>query len=200
MFIRNSKPIKLVGYRESSLTQEMLFLSHEATDDVTIIEPQEFRRSLYKDDFQYIVSFGLDLKERHDVCLEVDECDIASYVHSTAYVADTAEIGDGTCIGPFSTVMQGASIGKHSILETYCLISHYTHLGNNCILHSGTMLAGKSNIGNNVMFNFRSGATNKLEICDNTVIGAFSNVTKNIEKPGMYVGSPARCIKTFDGV
>jgi UDP-3-O-[3-hydroxymyristoyl] glucosamine N-acyltransferase len=198
MFIRNEKPIKLIGYTESSLTQEMLFLSHEAADDVTIIEPKEFKNSNNKDDFQYIVSFGLDLKERAEVCLEVDKYDVASYVHRTAYVATTAKIGKGTCVGPFSTVMQDASIGQHSILETYCLISHYTQLGDNCILHSGTMLAGKSTIGNNVMFNFKSGATNKLKICDNAVIGAFSNVTKNIEKAGMYVGSPARCIKAFE--
>lgn len=197
MFIRNNKPIKLIGYRESSLTQEMLFLSREVADDVDIIEPREFHHSIYKDDFQYIVSFGLDLKERAEMCEAVDAHDVASYVHSTAYVADTAEIGDGTCVGPFSSVMQGASIGKHSILETYCLISHYTHLGNNCILHSGTMLAGKSTIGNNVMFNFRSGATNKLNVVDNVVVGAFSNLTKDADKPGMYVGSPARCIKAF---
>lgn len=198
MFIRNNKPIKLIGYNESSLTQEMLFLSHEAASDVSITEPNEFKKSLHKDDFQYIVSFGLDLSERNDIIQEIDEYDVASYIHKTAYVASTAQIGIGTCVGPFSTVMQDAKIGKHSILETYCLISHYTELGDNCILHSGTMLAGKSKIGNNVMFNFRSSASNKLNICDNTVIGAFSNVTKDILEPGMYVGSPARCVRKFN--
>ena len=158
---------------------------------------KKFMVKFYKDDFQYFIGFALDLKEREQTIDLLDEydSDCVTFIHETASVHEGAIIGKGSCVANFSTVMQGAVLGKHCFVETYCLISHNTTVGNNCMLHSGTMIAGKTNIGKNCMFNFRSGVMNKLDICDNTVVGAFSNVTKNIDTPGVYVGTPARKLR-----
>ena len=51
-------------------------------------------------------------------------------------------------------------------------------------------------IGNNVSIG--SNATIlPVSLCDNTVIGAGSVVTKNITKPGIYAGNPAKLIRTL---
>ena len=51
----------------------------------------------------------------------------------------------------------------------------------------------KTNIGDNVSIG--SNATIlPVSICANTVIGAGSVVTKDITRPGKYVGNPARLI------
>lgn len=51
-----------------------------------------------------------------------------------------------------------------------------------------------TNIGNNVSIG--SNATiMPVSICDNVVIGAGSVVTKNIDRPGIYVGNPAKFLK-----
>lgn len=196
MFINNnSKPILLIGYKESSLTQEMLYLAHEADDTVETISPENFKNLKNKQEYQFIVSFGLDLDERNEIVEIAKDYDVPSYVHSTSYVADKKSIGRGTCVGPFSTVMQSASVGDHTIIETYCLISHYTRIGDNCIIHAGTKIAGKTEIGNNVMLNFNSTVINKLKVKDYTVLGASSTLTKSVETPGIYVGTPARLLK-----
>jgi UDP-3-O-[3-hydroxymyristoyl] glucosamine N-acyltransferase len=196
--IKNEKPLKIIGYSESMLTQDSMYYGKNfVNDDVSIMTPQEFKKLQSKDDFQYFIGFALDLKEREQTIDLLDEydSDCVTFIHETASVHEGAVIGKGSCVANFSTIMQGAVLGKHCFVETYCLVSHNTTIGDNCMLHSGTMIAGKTNIGKNCMFNFRSGIMNKLDICDNTVVGAFSNVTKDINTPGVYVGTPARKLK-----
>ena len=198
MMIKNKKPLKIIGYSESMLTQDSMYYGKNfVNEDISIMTPDEFKNLQSKDDFQYFIGFALDLKEREQTIDLLDEydSDCVTFIHETASVHEGAVIGKGSCVANFSTVMQGAVLGKHCFVETYCLISHNTTVGNNCMLHSGTMIAGKTTIGKNCMFNFRSGVMNKLDICDNTVIGAFSNVTKNIDTPGVYVGTPARKLR-----
>ena len=198
MMIKNEKPLKIIGYSESMLTQDSMYYGKNfVNEDISIMTPDEFKNLQSKDDFQYFIGFALDLKEREQTIDLLDEydSDCVTFIHETASVHEGAVIGKGSCVANFSTVMQGAVLGKHCFVETYCLISHNTTVGNNCMLHSGTMIAGKTTIGKNCMFNFRSGVMNKLDICDNTVVGAFSNVTKNIDNPGVYVGTPARKLR-----
>ena len=198
MLIKNDKPLKIIGYDQSMLTQDSMFYGKNfVNEDCSILSPQEFKQLQSKDDFQYFIGFALDLHERSEIIDLLDEynCDCVTYIHETAVIHEGAVIGKGSCVANFSTVMQGAVVGKHCFIETYCLVSHGVNLGDNCMLHSGTMIAGKTNVGKNCMFNFRSGVINKIDICDNVIVGAFSNVTKPIETPGVYVGSPARKIK-----
>jgi acetyltransferase-like isoleucine patch superfamily enzyme len=37
-----------------------------------------------------------------------------------------------------------------------------------------------------------------VNICDNVVVGAGAVVTKDITKPGIYVGNPARLLRPLD--
>ena len=198
MLIKNEKPLKIIGYDQSILTQDSMFYGKNfVNEDCSIMSPEEFKLLINKDDFQYFVGFALNLKEREQTIDLLDEydSDCVTYVHDSAVIHEGATIGKGSCVANFSTVMQGAVLGDHCFVETYCLISHNTTVGNNCMFHSGSMVAGKTTIGKNCMFNFKAGAINNIEICDNVTIGAFSNATKSITKEGVYVGTPARFLK-----
>ena len=52
-------------------------------------------------------------------------------------------------------------------------------------------------IGNNVLIGSNSTIL-PVTICDNVVIGAGAVVTKNINKPGVYFGNPAKYKKNLD--
>ena len=45
------------------------------------------------------------------------------------------------------------------------------------------------------MFMFKSSVLNRLKITDNVTLGSFSNLTKNADKQGRYVGTIARFVK-----
>lgn len=198
MLLANDKPICLIGFEQSTITQEAyFFLSQEFTGRFVTISPDEFLALDNKQQYQYFVAFTLDVRKRMDVIdvIESMNLDCIRYMHDTCvcYTKDPTEIlGHGSFVSPFSTLLRDSHVGRHCIIETYCLLSHYSTLGDNVILHSGTLIAGKTIIGANSVFNFKSGALNGLTICGDIEVGGSSTITKSIELPGYYVGSPAR--------
>lgn len=197
MIIENAKPIKIIGYSESSMTDGCLnFFYLESKNTIEIITPTNFLKLQNKSEYQYSVGFSLDMNLRKIVCDEIDklELDCITYIHDTCVVFDNCKIGRGVSIGPFSTILYHANIQNHCFIESYCLISHHVELGNNCIIHVGTLIAGKTNVGENCTFGFKSGIINNVNITNNVTLGAFSNITKNVTKSGRYVGTIARYV------
>lgn len=200
MLVCNNKPICLIGYPNSTLTQEaQYFMGQETDNQFVILSPEEFEALEDKSQYQYTVAFALDLEKRKYIIDIVDRMnlDCTKYVHnSVAKYVENVDllVGRGTFVAPYSSILLGAKLGNHCIVETYCLISHYVELGNNVILHSGTMIAGRTTIGDNSMFNFKSSVLNRLTVCSEIEVGAASTVTKSIDQPGFYVGTPARRI------
>lgn len=206
MLYANNKTLCLIGFAESTITQEAeFFLTQEFNGNIITMSPDEFIALDNKTLYQYFVAFTLDTEQRIKVIdiIKQQDLDCIRYMHDSCvcYTKDLTKIlGKGSFVSPFSTLLKDSCVGEHCIIETYCLVSHYCNIGDNTLLHSGTMIAGKTTIGPNTVFNFKSGALNALDICGNIEVGASSVLTKNIEIPGYYVGSPARRIgerKTF---
>lgn len=197
MIIENAKPLKIIGYSKSSMTDGCLnFFSLESKNTIEIITPENFLNLDGKNNYQYFVGFSLDMNLRKIVCDEIDklELDCITYIHDTCVVFDNCKIGRGVFIGPFSTVLYHSKIENHCLIETNCLIAHHVNLGKNCIIHVGTLIAGKTNVGENCTFGFKSGIINNVNITNNVTLGAFSNITKHITKSGRYVGTIARYV------
>lgn len=201
MLIANKlKPIVLIGFSESTITQEAKhWVMQEFVGEIKIMSPDEFLKSNNKNEYQFIIAFTLDTALRKKIInvIKQESLDCITYVHDSVICYDKIEnvIGKGSFVAPCSTILLGAKLGEHCIVETYCLISHYAELEENVILHSGTMIAGKTKIGKNSMFNFKSAALNALSIGADIEIGAASTVTKDISEPGVYIGTPARRLR-----
>ena len=120
-------------------------------------------------------------------------------------------IGDKSFIGPFVEIQRDASIGSYTKIQSHSFICELVTIGDHCFIGHGVMFindlfqdggpaAGdktkwmSTTIGSHVSIG--SNATIlPVTICDHVVIGAGSVVTKNIEKPGIYAGNPARLIR-----
>ena len=195
MIIANNKPIKIIGYAESSMTQE--FVNEiTKTHTVEIIQPDDFLLLPNQDDYQYIISVSYDLEERKKIIEYVNRqnLDLITVISDRSLVGTTpnAIIHPGTFIFPFCNISLGVKIGRHCIIGSYSLLGHYSQLGNNCIIRPGVMVTGKSTVGNNCTINTRSTITNNSTVADNVEIMAFTNVIKNIVESGKYIGSTAR--------
>jgi acyl-[acyl carrier protein]--UDP-N-acetylglucosamine O-acyltransferase len=202
---KSNKPLCVIGIAQSTITQEGLyFFPKYWKGEIILRTPEEFIEMSNKDDYQYLVFFTLDVEKRIKIInlIENMKLDCFSVIHETVVIYKDLQttpidelleiVGHGTVISPYSTVLINSKIGKHCLIETYCLVSHYVELGDNVILHSGTMIAGRTKIGENSVFNFKSSALNALSICAGTEVGAMSNVTKDITVPGRYIGTIAR--------
>ena len=116
-------------------------------------------------------------------------------------------IGPHTKIGPFVEIQKGAIIGSncniqsHSFICTYVMIGHFCFIGHGVMFTNDTFKIGKPDpnptnwketlVSSNVTIG--SGVTLlPVYICPDVVIGAGSVVTKDITKPGIYLGNPAK--------
>lgn len=122
-------------------------------------------------------------------------------------------IGNNAFIGPFTEVQKDVIIGDDCRIQSHSFICELVTIGNSCFIAHGVMFVNdlfsiggpaagnkdlwkSTKIGNNVSIG--SNATIlPVEICDNVVIGAGAVVTKNITKPGIYAGNPARFIRAI---
>ena len=62
MFIKNQKIIKIIGYPESSMTEEYCqVFSKEGLFDFDVILPEDFISLSNKNEYQYIIAFWMDM-------------------------------------------------------------------------------------------------------------------------------------------
>jgi UDP-3-O-[3-hydroxymyristoyl] glucosamine N-acyltransferase len=197
MIIENNKPIRIIGYSQSSLTDGALqWFSLESKNEIEIITPEVFLELKNKSDYQYFVGFSLDMNLRKVVCDIIDDLklDCVTYIHDSCVVFDTCKIGKGVFIASFTSVLYHAIVADHCWIECNCLIAHHVEVDKGCIIHIGSLIAGRTKIGEYCTLGMKSSTINTITITDHVTVGAFSNVTKDIIKPGKYVGSIARYI------
>ena len=120
-------------------------------------------------------------------------------------------IGTNCFIGPFTEIQKGVIIGDGCRIQSHSFICELVTIGNNCFIGHGVMFVndlfteGKpaggnkdlwksTSIGNNVSIGSNSTIL-PVNICDHVVIGAGAVVTKNITKPGVYAGNPAKFLR-----
>jgi acetyltransferase-like isoleucine patch superfamily enzyme len=114
-------------------------------------------------------------------------------------------------VGPFCEIQKGVSVGARTKVQSHSFICELVSIGEDCFIGHGVMFindtfteggpAGgnaskwkSTRIGNRVSIG--SNATMlPVTVCDDVVIGAGAVVTKDITKPGTYVGNPAKRLK-----
>ncbi|MCH5373550.1 MAG: N-acetyltransferase [Planctomycetes bacterium] len=120
-------------------------------------------------------------------------------------------IGDATFIGPFVEVQRGATIGRRCRIQSHAFVCDLVTIGDDCFVGHGVMFIndtfatggpaggnrtrwGATEIGNHVSIG--SNATIlPVHIHDRVVVGAGAVVTRDLDRPGIYAGNPARLIR-----
>jgi UDP-3-O-[3-hydroxymyristoyl] glucosamine N-acyltransferase len=101
-------------------------------------------------------------------------------------IDDNVEIGSNCSI-------DRATIGETRLcngvkLDNQIQIAHNVYIGDNTVIAAHTGIAGSTKIGKNCMIGGKVGIVGHIEICDNVIITAATNVSKSIDKPGVYSG------------
>ncbi len=120
-------------------------------------------------------------------------------------------IGDDTFIGPFVEIQKDVTIGKRCRIQSHAFICELVTVGDDCFISHGAMFIndlfttggpakGRKDLWAHTKIGARvSIGTNAtvlpVNICDDVVIGAGAVVTKDITKPGFYVGNPAKFLR-----
>ncbi len=120
-------------------------------------------------------------------------------------------IGDDSFVGPFTEVQRDVQIGARCRIQSHSFICELVTIGDDCFVGHGVMFIndtftgggparGRKELWRSTLIGDRvsigSNATiMPVRIAPGCVIGAGAVVTKDIERPGIYAGNPARLIR-----
>jgi UDP-3-O-[3-hydroxymyristoyl] glucosamine N-acyltransferase len=108
------------------------------------------------------------------------------------------QIDDDVEIGSCTTIDRARFgrtwIGAGTKIDNLVQIGHNVTLGKHCVIVSLVALAGSTCFGDYVTIAGQVGVAGHLEIASQVTLLARTGVTKNITKPGAYMGFPAKPI------
>lgn len=120
-----------------------------------------------------------------------------TFIHpTTQLLSNDIFIGEGSFIGANSVITCNVKIGRHSILNRGNHIGHDCRIGDYFSAMPGSIVSGNVDLKNCVYLGTNSSIREKISVCSNVSIGLNSGVVKNINKEGVYVGTPCERIKS----
>ena len=120
-------------------------------------------------------------------------------------------LGDDCFVGPFTEIQRGVTIGARTRIQSHAFVCELVSIGKDCFIGHGVMFTNDvfagggpargrrelwraTHVGDRVSIG--SNATLlPVSICDDVIVGAGAVVTRDIVKPGIYVGNPARFLR-----
>mgnify|MGYP006131600741 CR=1 FL=1 len=136
-------------------------------------------------DAMFISSVGSarDLEMRKKIREKVPFGDerFATIIHPLAHVSQSAIVGTGCIVCPYSSLQAGTVIGHDSYITSFTLIGHQSKIGNHCVITGRTMIAGKSDIGDCTYIGCGSALSHQIKIGDHCMIGMGSVLWKDVK-------------------
>lgn len=175
------------GYVDIKENQDMP-IPYLGTDD-EVLEKYSSEKYKIHNAVVYTEEVSLDLRKK--LINRFGKYDAFSFVAPTAIVTPNSVIGNGVAI-MHKAVINRASIGSYSIINTGAIIEHNCSFGTNVFIASGCTVCGDVRIGNNVFIGAGTVIRDGVTIADDVIIGMGSIVTKNITKSGVYFGNPIK--------
>ena len=143
---------------------------------------------------QMFVAIG-NAKIRKKIMEKLSNRNFPVLIHPQAVVAEKVRIGQGSVVVAGAVINTNAVIGDGCIINTGSSVDHDCVVEDYCHVAVGAHLCGTVRVGEGTWIGAGTAVSNDIYICGGCIIGAGSVVIKDIDKPGTYVGVPAKVIK-----
>jgi len=114
-------------------------------------------------------------------------------IHPAA-VVETGKIGNSNQISALTYLTKSSSIGSNNLIYSQSTLEHEVEIGDFNVITVNVSICGRVKIGNQCFFGASCTILPKIRICDGVTVGAGAVVTKDINEPGIYIGTPAKKI------
>lgn len=158
-----------------------------------ICSPEDYL--IEKDDIFFIAMGDPHWRKHYAEIIENKGGHFYTYISSDAYVLPTAEIGEGSFIGRWSTVSDNVTLGKHVITHAFSVIGHDAIVKDYGTLLNAAFLGGGAEVGECSELNPKSIIIPHKRIGNNVKVGAASVVMRNIGDDISVFGNPAVKLK-----
>lgn len=155
------------------------------------IDNTEFR----EDDF-CIVAIAEPTYKRNVVAKLRGRIEFFSFISPDSIIGKFNIIGEGVIVCPGTIITTNVELGDFVTVNNSCNIGHDVVVGDYSSLMGSVTLSGGVNLGNDVYVGSKSTITPKISIASGSKVGAGSVVIKNVKKPAVLFGNPAKMIKS----
>ena len=137
-------------------------------------------------------------KLREKLAIEADGLgfDLPTIIDPSAIISQTCTIAQGVLIMPSVVINAEAEIERFSILNTACVVEHNCRIGVSAHVAPGAVLAGRVYVGDRTFLGARSVVRPNVQIGSDVIIGAGAAVVCDIPADQVWVGVPAKQIKS----
>lgn len=149
----------------------------------------------YEKDCKFIIAIGNSLVRKR-ISKKLDSVSWYTAIHPSAVISEIeVSIGAGSVVLANAVVNADARIGMHCIVNSCAIVEHDDFIGDFSHVSVGSCVAGNVNVGQHVWIGAGATVINNISICNDCMIGAGAVVVKSINKPGTYIGVPARSLQ-----
>jgi sugar O-acyltransferase (sialic acid O-acetyltransferase NeuD family) len=115
------------------------------------------------------------------------------FVHPSAVVSQSVELGDGTLVCAGSILTCDIVVGRHVHFNLVTTVGHDCRIGDFVTTAPAVNISGKCTIGRGAYFGTNSCVREGLEIAEFVAVGMGGVVVSKLLQPGgTYIGNPAR--------
>ena len=111
--------------------------------------------------------------------------------HKTSIVAETAKIGEGVFLGPYTCIGPDTFIGDHVMFNSYSGAGHDASVGNYSCIMSHVDITGRTKIGERVFMGSGSRTVPGAKIGSGAYVGLGSVVLRKVRENTKVFGNPA---------
>lgn len=177
-----------MGFLKNTVIKGFLDISEESFLNMNVNSVylgSEYEYFIEEDD-RFLIAIG-DVELRGKVIKELKQknATFLTYIYSNVFIDNSAIIGKGVVICPFSMVNSQAEIGDYSLMNIYTSVAHDSVIGENSVLSPYSTLNGNAKAGKNLFMGTRATILPNVVVGDSCVIAAGTIVSKKMDNQCM---------------
>jgi sugar O-acyltransferase (sialic acid O-acetyltransferase NeuD family) len=122
----------------------------------------------------------------------------ATLIHPNVRRSRFVQIAEGSMVTAGCILTTNISIGKHCILNLNVTVGHDCRFGDFVTIAPLTAISGNVTLGNLVEVGTGAAIRQGLAVADGSVLGMGGVLTKSMESNKVYVGNPAKLLRSID--
>lgn len=180
-----------------AVTVERKYISSNTFEGLPLVAFEECESYYSPEEYEILVCIGYS--KMNTIRQEIfKKCKnkgyhIASYIHSSAIIADNVELGEGNIILENTLIQPFCKIGDGNLIWYKVSVAHDCSIGDFNTITGMSSISGIVKIENNCFLGNNSTIKDKINLKSYTLVGAGTYINKDTEKYGVYV--PQRTIK-----
>ncbi|WP_434715344.1 acetyltransferase [Paraburkholderia sp. A3RO-2L] len=170
-------------------------------DGIQLLGWQTVRERYAPADVMLFVAVGYrSMQARESVYRAIKQCGyrLANLLHPAAWIAGDATIGDNVIAMPGAVIEPGVTLGSNNVVWSNATVCHDSEIGDHNFIAANATLGGNVTVGARNFIGFSAVVTQSRCIGDDTLIGAQSLINRDTQNLCVYVGVPARRLRTLD--